>query len=195
MQPLTIFQRSLTTMQIQIQGLLQFAVPLFPTAEVSHTPRRWSLTLLSSHDDAAPTLSPSRPPQRDLLGIQHLLNSSEASLHQLTALLDCRGLNKVGSDEDKALTHLNCCVQKTACFFVVCFFCLFSVMLSVMFADFLPLNGGKLKSKQQQNISILNLFINAHRLPECTQMDFFCCFTRYYCCFWGFSSFSFAQVW
>lgn len=37
MQPLTIFQRSLTTMQIQIQGLLQFAVPLFPTAEVSHT--------------------------------------------------------------------------------------------------------------------------------------------------------------
>uniref|UniRef100_A0A8C8CFK9 Protein tweety homolog n=1 Tax=Oncorhynchus tshawytscha TaxID=74940 RepID=A0A8C8CFK9_ONCTS len=64
LQSLTIFQRSLTTMQIQIQGLLQFAVPLFPTAE------------------------------RDLLGIQHLLNSSEASLHQLTALLDCRGLNK-----------------------------------------------------------------------------------------------------
>uniref|UniRef100_A0AAY5K7J0 Protein tweety homolog n=1 Tax=Esox lucius TaxID=8010 RepID=A0AAY5K7J0_ESOLU len=63
-QSLTIFQRSLTTMQIQIQGLLQFAVPLFPTAE------------------------------RDLLGIQNLLNSSEASLHQLTALLDCRGLNK-----------------------------------------------------------------------------------------------------
>lgn len=36
LQPLTIFQRSLTTMQIQIQGLLQFAVPLFPTAEVSN---------------------------------------------------------------------------------------------------------------------------------------------------------------
>lgn len=34
-------------------------------------------------------------PQRDLLGVQHLLNSSEAGLHQLTALLDCRGLNKV----------------------------------------------------------------------------------------------------
>ncbi|XP_026108050.1 protein tweety homolog 2-like isoform X2 [Carassius auratus] len=63
-QSLTVFQRSLTTMQIQIQGLLQFAVPLFPTAE------------------------------RDLLSIQHLLNNSEASLHQLTALLDCRGLNK-----------------------------------------------------------------------------------------------------
>ncbi|XP_072567990.1 protein tweety homolog 2 isoform X3 [Paramormyrops kingsleyae] len=63
-QALTIFQRSLTTMQIQVQGLLQFAVPLFPTAE------------------------------RDLLSIQHLLNSSEASLHQLTALLDCRGLHK-----------------------------------------------------------------------------------------------------
>nr|XP_014434723.1 protein tweety homolog 2 [Pelodiscus sinensis] len=51
-------------MQIQIQGLLQFAVPLFPTA------------------------------RKDLLGIQQLLNSSETSLHQLTAMLDCRGLHK-----------------------------------------------------------------------------------------------------
>ncbi|XP_035934933.1 protein tweety homolog 2 isoform X1 [Halichoerus grypus] len=63
-QALTIFQRSLTTMQIQVAGLLQFAVPLFPTAE------------------------------KDLLGIQLLLNSSESSLHQLTAMLDCRGLHK-----------------------------------------------------------------------------------------------------
>ncbi|KAK1162284.1 hypothetical protein AOXY_G18657 [Acipenser oxyrinchus oxyrinchus] len=63
-QALTIYQRSVTTMQIQIQGLLQFAVPMFPTAE------------------------------RDLLGIQKLLNGSEASLHQLTALLDCRSLHK-----------------------------------------------------------------------------------------------------
>nr|XP_023507877.1 protein tweety homolog 2 isoform X2 [Equus caballus] len=64
-QALTIFQRSLTTMQIQVVGLLQFAVPLFPTAE------------------------------KDLLGIQLLLNSSESSLHQLTAMLDCRGLHKL----------------------------------------------------------------------------------------------------
>ncbi|XP_034075925.1 protein tweety homolog 2-like isoform X1 [Gymnodraco acuticeps] len=63
-QSLTICQRSLTTMQIQIQGLLQITVPIFPTAE------------------------------RDLLGIQRLLNSTEFSLHQLTALLDCRGLHK-----------------------------------------------------------------------------------------------------
>uniref|UniRef100_A0A8D2ZFM9 Protein tweety homolog n=1 Tax=Scophthalmus maximus TaxID=52904 RepID=A0A8D2ZFM9_SCOMX len=63
-QSLTVCQRSLTTMQIQIQGLLQFSVPVFPTAE------------------------------RDLLGIQRLLNSTEFSLHQLTALLDCRGLHK-----------------------------------------------------------------------------------------------------
>ncbi|XP_049417868.1 protein tweety homolog 2-like [Epinephelus fuscoguttatus] len=63
-QSLTVCQRSLTTMQIQIQGLLQFSVPIFPTAE------------------------------RDLLGIQRLLNSTEFSLHQLTALLDCRGLHK-----------------------------------------------------------------------------------------------------
>uniref|UniRef100_A0A8C9YQK4 Protein tweety homolog n=1 Tax=Sander lucioperca TaxID=283035 RepID=A0A8C9YQK4_SANLU len=61
---LTICQHSLTTMQIQIQGLLQFSLPVFPTAE------------------------------RDLLGIQRLLNSTEFSLHQLTALLDCRGLHK-----------------------------------------------------------------------------------------------------
>ncbi|KAM4531023.1 protein tweety homolog 2-like [Odontesthes bonariensis] len=63
-QSLTICQRSLTTMQIQIQGLLQLSVPIFPTAE------------------------------RDLLGIQRLLNSTEFSLHQLTVLLDCRGLHK-----------------------------------------------------------------------------------------------------
>uniref|UniRef100_A0A7M4FLR2 Protein tweety homolog n=1 Tax=Crocodylus porosus TaxID=8502 RepID=A0A7M4FLR2_CROPO len=63
-QTLTIYQRSLTTMQIQVQGLLQFAVPIFPTAK------------------------------KELLGIQQLLNSSETSLHQLTAMLDCRGLHK-----------------------------------------------------------------------------------------------------
>ncbi|XP_038613072.1 protein tweety homolog 2 [Tachyglossus aculeatus] len=63
-QALTIFQRSLNTMQIQVRGLWQFAVPVFPTAE------------------------------KDLLGVQLMLNSSESSLHQLTALLDCRGLHK-----------------------------------------------------------------------------------------------------
>ncbi|NWU67571.1 TTYH2 protein, partial [Pterocles burchelli] len=63
-QALTAFQRSLTTMQIQTQGLIQFALPLFPAAE------------------------------KDLLGVQQLLNSSETSLHQLTAMLDCRGLHK-----------------------------------------------------------------------------------------------------
>lgn len=46
-QSLTVCQRSLTTMQIQIQGLLQFSVPVFPTAEVSglltdYYTRRWS---------------------------------------------------------------------------------------------------------------------------------------------------------
>uniref|UniRef100_A0A673FQQ9 Protein tweety homolog n=1 Tax=Sinocyclocheilus rhinocerous TaxID=307959 RepID=A0A673FQQ9_9TELE len=61
---LTIFLRSLTTMQIQVQGLLQFTVAVYPTAE------------------------------KDLLGIQRILNSSEFNLHQLTALLDCRSLHK-----------------------------------------------------------------------------------------------------
>lgn len=37
-QALTIFQRSLTTMQSQVAGLLQFAVPVFPTAEVRRLP-------------------------------------------------------------------------------------------------------------------------------------------------------------
>ncbi|XP_036692868.1 protein tweety homolog 2 isoform X4 [Balaenoptera musculus] len=63
-QALTVFQRSLSNMQTQVTGLLQFAVPLFPTAE------------------------------KDLLRIQLLLNSSESSLHQLMAMLDCRGLHK-----------------------------------------------------------------------------------------------------
>lgn len=34
LQALTVFQRSLTTMQMQTQGLIQFALPLFPMAEV-----------------------------------------------------------------------------------------------------------------------------------------------------------------
>lgn len=38
--------------------------------------------------------------QKDLLGMQKLLNSSETSLHQLTAMLDCRGLHKVSRKEN-----------------------------------------------------------------------------------------------
>ncbi|NXB80986.1 TTYH2 protein, partial [Donacobius atricapilla] len=89
-QALTVFQRSLTTMQIQIQGLIQYALPLFPTAEVQE----------GGAGDLHPFFcSPQLPdpllfPQKDLLGVQQLLNSSETSLHQLTALLDCRGLHK-----------------------------------------------------------------------------------------------------
>lgn len=45
-----------------------------------------------------PSLSLS-PLQKDLLGIQLLLNNSETSLHQLTAMLDCRGLHKVLGDQ------------------------------------------------------------------------------------------------
>uniref|UniRef100_A0A8C2JMS3 Protein tweety homolog n=1 Tax=Cyprinus carpio TaxID=7962 RepID=A0A8C2JMS3_CYPCA len=98
-QSLTVFQRSLTTMQIQIQGLLQFAVPLFPTAE------------------------------RDLLSVQHLLNNSEASLHQLTALLDCRGLNK-----DYLDALIGVCYDGVEGLLYLCLFsllaaCAFSVML------------------------------------------------------------------
>lgn len=42
-------------------------------------------------------------PQRDLLGIQRLLNSTEFNVHQLTALLDCRGLHKVGRNPSEVL--------------------------------------------------------------------------------------------
>uniref|UniRef100_A0A3B3Z9J5 Protein tweety homolog n=1 Tax=Periophthalmus magnuspinnatus TaxID=409849 RepID=A0A3B3Z9J5_9GOBI len=94
-QPLTIFQRSMTTMQIQIQALLQFAVPLFPTAE------------------------------RDLLGIQKVLNSSESSLHQLTALLDCRGLNK-----DYVDAMFGVCYDGVE---GVLYLCLFSLLSAIAF--------------------------------------------------------------
>uniref|UniRef100_A0A672Y8B5 Protein tweety homolog n=1 Tax=Sphaeramia orbicularis TaxID=375764 RepID=A0A672Y8B5_9TELE len=99
LQPLTIFQRSLTTMQIQIQGLLQFAVPLFPTAE------------------------------GDLQGIQHLLNSSEASLHQLTALLDCRGLNKDYLDAMVGVCYDGVEGVLYLCLFSILAACAFTVML------------------------------------------------------------------
>lgn len=86
-------------MQIQIQGLLQFAVPLFPTAE------------------------------RDLLGIQHLLNSSEASLHQLTALLDCRGLNKDYLDAMVGVCYDGVEGVLYLCLFSTLAACAFTVML------------------------------------------------------------------
>lgn len=98
-QPLAIFQRSMTTMQIQIQGLLQFAVPLFPTAE------------------------------RDLLGIQRVLNSSEASLHQLTALLDCRGLNKDYVDSMVGVCYDGVEGVLYLCLFSLLAACAFTVML------------------------------------------------------------------
>ncbi|XP_019721157.1 protein tweety homolog 2 isoform X1 [Hippocampus comes] len=98
-QPLTLFQRSLTTMQIQIQGLLQFAVPLFPTAE------------------------------RDLVGIQRVLNSSEVSLHQLTALLDCRGLNKDYLDAMVGVCYDGVEGVLYLCLFSVLAACAFTIML------------------------------------------------------------------
>lgn len=141
-QALTVFQRSLTTMQSQVASLLQFAVPVFPTAEVRRLPPAASVlgagtppldldnppaacTSPSSAPGASrsraeeappwplcppgcPRFSPQARPccslsaslhvcllQKDLLGIQLLLNSSESGLHQLTAMLDCRGLHKV----------------------------------------------------------------------------------------------------
>ncbi|XP_077595663.1 protein tweety homolog 2 isoform X2 [Stigmatopora nigra] len=98
-QPLTLFQRSLTTMQIQIQSLLLFAVPLFPTAE------------------------------RDLVGIQHVLNSSEASLHQLTALLDCRGLNKDYLDAMVGVCYDGVEGVLYLCLFSILAACAFTIML------------------------------------------------------------------
>ncbi|XP_069786288.1 protein tweety homolog 2 isoform X2 [Narcine bancroftii] len=62
-QTLSSFQRTLTTMQLQIEGLRHLALPVFPMA-------------------------------KDIIGIQQLLNKSESNLHQLTAMLDCRGLHK-----------------------------------------------------------------------------------------------------
>ncbi|NXL73818.1 TTYH2 protein, partial [Leptocoma aspasia] len=88
-QALTMFQRSLTTMQIQIQGLIQYALPLFPTAEVQEGGAGNPIPPSALQSCLTPLF-----PQKDLLGVQQLLNSSETSLHQLTALLDCRGLHK-----------------------------------------------------------------------------------------------------
>lgn len=56
-QALTAFQRSLTTMQIQVAGLLQFAVPLFPTAEVRRLPPTASVL-----EEGEPQLDPDHPP-------------------------------------------------------------------------------------------------------------------------------------
>ncbi|XP_057681986.1 protein tweety homolog 2 isoform X3 [Corythoichthys intestinalis] len=97
--PLTDFQRSLTTMETQIQNFLQIAVPLFPTAE------------------------------KDLLGIQNALNSSETSLHQLTALLDCKGLNKDYRDTMMGICYDGVEGLLYLCLFSVLAACAFTIML------------------------------------------------------------------
>ncbi|XP_034046772.1 protein tweety homolog 2-like [Thalassophryne amazonica] len=102
-QSLTIYQRSLTTMQIQVQGLLQFTVPIFPTA------------------------------QRDLLGIQRLLNSTEFNLHQLTALLDCRGLHRTTLDALIGLCYDGVEGLLYLCLFSLMAACALTAMLCVIF--------------------------------------------------------------
>lgn len=49
--------------------------------------------------------------QRDLLGIQRLLNSTEFNVHQLTALLDCRGLHKARPQSEHAAFLIGCFAQ------------------------------------------------------------------------------------
>lgn len=80
-------------MQIQVQGLLQFSPAVFPTAEV----RESSNADIPLHNPLQGfySMHSFQSFQKDLLGIQRLLNSSEFNLHQLTALLDCRSLHKV----------------------------------------------------------------------------------------------------
>uniref|UniRef100_A0A9J8ANA1 Protein tweety homolog n=1 Tax=Cyprinus carpio carpio TaxID=630221 RepID=A0A9J8ANA1_CYPCA len=96
---LTVFQRSVTTMQIQVQGLLQYSAAMYPTAE------------------------------KDLLGIQRILNSSEFNLHQLTALLDCRSLH-----EDYLEALLGVCYDGVE---GLLYLCLFSLLAACAFCALL----------------------------------------------------------
>ncbi|CAB1338344.1 unnamed protein product [Coregonus sp. 'balchen'] len=130
-------QRSLTTMQIQIQGLLQFAVPLFPTAE------------------------------RDLLGIQHLLNSSEASLHQLTALLDCRGLNK-----DYLDALIGVCYDGVE---GLLYLCLFSILAICAFCAMLERDYDDIDEEDPFNPQARRM--TAHNPNHATNMHSFCSYS------------------
>ncbi|XP_018940370.2 protein tweety homolog 2-like isoform X1 [Cyprinus carpio] len=96
---LTVFQRSVTTMQIQVQGLLQYSAAMYPTAE------------------------------KDLLGIQRILNSSEFNLHQFTALLDCRSLH-----EDYLEALLGVCYDGVE---GLLYLCLFSLLAACAFCALL----------------------------------------------------------
>lgn len=68
-QALTTFQRSLTTMQIQVAGLLQFAVPLFPRAEVRRTPPASVLEEGERGQDTRAVESVPTPPPSSFLGV------------------------------------------------------------------------------------------------------------------------------
>lgn len=44
-------------------------------------------------------ISTLHPSQKSLREVQQILNSTEGNFHQLVALLNCRGLNKVQKDD------------------------------------------------------------------------------------------------
>lgn len=88
-QLLTQSQRALSNIHTHLSSLDRNALTQFPKAEVGFDPetrpsklKRWKVYITVSL-------------QKSLREVQQMLNSTESNFHQLVALLNCRGLNKV----------------------------------------------------------------------------------------------------
>lgn len=114
-QLLTQSQRALSNIHTHLSSLDRNALTQFPKAEVRlfygtalkrncNRRKRKKEFFYGSHSNPVPILT-LVPSQKSLREVQQILNSTEGNFHQLVALLNCRGLNKV--KKEKAVKAAN----------------------------------------------------------------------------------------
>lgn len=99
-QLLTQSQRALSNIHTHLSSLDRNALTQFPKAEVclfygfKKNPAAFDGAFYRGHSNLLRVFTPV-PTQKSLREVQQILNSTEGNFHQLVALLNCRGLNKV----------------------------------------------------------------------------------------------------
>lgn len=106
-QLLTQSQRALSNIHTHLSSLDRNALTQFPKAEVglfyeTASKKKGKATGFNEafywSDSNLVHIFTFDPPQKSLREVQQILNSTEGNFHQLVALLNCRGLNKVKAD-------------------------------------------------------------------------------------------------
>lgn len=94
LQLLTQSQRALSNIHTHLSSLDRNALPQFPKAEVRCNSYTQEMHISLTHGCQF-HFGHLIPLQKSLREVQQILNSTEGNFHQLVALLNCRGLNKV----------------------------------------------------------------------------------------------------